>query len=287
MFLPVDHLTPSALKFPQARFSILVPAARRFLVPLPRLGEVRPKPAHADLGVVPHRKLGTREPAPCRLLRKDDRERLVLVEPSLAGGTAKEPLGERHVRLELARLARERVVLHAHQRIEAKRRGGVFVRVTKLGLRRRKVEVSRALEVLARLEGGGGAHGDELGDDLRRDARSGELAEEEERIDVRRLRDIDSREHRRALEETNRRLRVRRCDAQLALEVRHAEAVEAAPNAITHPALEAVPRARDIAHRLVIAPKLEPRGRVPRTCSGFKVPERVARGGREDGWEHA
>ena len=65
-----------------------------------------------------------------------------------------------------------------------------------LALRGRKVEIRRAFEVLARLEDGGRARGEELGEDVRRTLaaapsrrhpRGGELAKQEERVEERGL----------------------------------------------------------------------------------------------------
>lgn len=102
----------------------------------------------ADLGIVAHGKLGTRQTLACRLLRKSKRESFILLEASL--GTAEEPLAEGHVGFNLALLAGERVVLDTKEGIEGERLLGELVRMAELVLGWGEVEVGSALDVLDR-----------------------------------------------------------------------------------------------------------------------------------------
>jgi hypothetical protein len=102
-------------------------------------------PTHPNLLVIPHRKLGARQPLPRGLLCQRKRQGLVLVKRPL--GPTQEPLAERHVRLDFPLLTGERVVLDAQQGVE--REGGErkLVRVPELVLRRHEIEERGALLV--------------------------------------------------------------------------------------------------------------------------------------------
>jgi hypothetical protein len=99
------------------------------------------------------RECGTREALPRCLFRKRPRERLVLLERAIR--ITQEPLAERHVRLDLALLAGEAVVLDAEQGVERERGLGKLVCVPDFVLGGGVVEVGSAFEVLARFEEGG------------------------------------------------------------------------------------------------------------------------------------
>jgi hypothetical protein len=127
------------------------------LVPLDRRLQIL-RAAHAHLCIIVHRKLGTREALPRSLFRKRVRERLVLLER--AARATQEPLAECHVRLDLALLAGEAVVLDAEQGVEWERGLGKLVCVPDFVLGGGVVEVGGAFEVLARFEEGAGGGGD-------------------------------------------------------------------------------------------------------------------------------
>ena len=127
-------------------------------VPLARVDDVHGA-ADADFRVVAERELSAGQALVRRLLCERPREAFGLVEGAV--GAAEEPLAEHHVRLDLALLACERVVLHAQQRVEWERRGRELARVPELVLRRREVEVRRTLEVLPRFLRGHDARSEE------------------------------------------------------------------------------------------------------------------------------
>ena len=156
-------------------------------IPPPRNLDIL-RPTHTHLRIIPQRKLRARQPLLRRLLRERKREPLILLEAPLRA--AQEPLTERHIRLDLALLAREAVVLHAQERVERERGLRELVRVPELVLRGGEAEVGGALEVLARFEGGGGGGGDEGLEEVFGDGDVGEFGEEEEGVDVGGLGDV-------------------------------------------------------------------------------------------------